>query len=203
MRPEHVTTERNCLLMKKATPKKASSPVEESIQLLAQAKTAIGTVQRFTPADRRRLAKNRRGGQQVIPTIAALATKYGIATPNTTGTVLNAQLARVQELDPLVTASVDAHSQFSDAHLGASTAMWTSARTLYAMLKPAALTDPSLAAELKSVEEWFRQRKSPATGTSATPTTPVAAATPAAAAAATAMTPAPAVVPAVAVAPAH
>ena len=199
--------------MKKATPKKASSPVEESIQLLAQAKTAIGTVQRFTPADRRRLAKNRRGGQQVIPTIAALATKYGIATPNTTGTVLNAQLARVQELDPLVTASVDAHSQFSDAHLGASTAMWTSARTLYAMLKPAAATDPSLAAELKSVEEWFRQRKSSATGTSATPTTPVAATTaasapapavtPAAAAAATAMTPAPAVVPAVAVAPAH
>ena len=199
--------------MKKATPKKASSPVEESIQLLAQAKTAIGTVQRFTPADRRRLAKNRRGGQQVIPTIAALATKYGIATPNTTGTVLNAQLARVQELDPLVTASVDAHSQFSDAHLGASTAMWTSARTLYAMLKPAAATDPSLAAELKSVEEWFRQRKSSATGTSTTPTTPVAATTtasapapavtPAAAAAATAMTPAPAVVPAVAVAPAH
>jgi hypothetical protein len=199
--------------MKKATPKKASSPVEESIQLLAQAKTAIGTVQRLTPADRRRLAKNRRGGQQVVPTIAALATKYGIATPTTTGTVLNAQLARVQELDPLVTASVDAHSQFSDAHLGASTAMWTSARTLYAMLKPAALTDPSLAAELKSVEEWFRRRKSSATGTSTTSTTPVAATTaasalapvvtPAAAAAATAMTPATAVVPAVAVAPAH
>jgi hypothetical protein len=189
--------------MKKANTKKASSPVEESIQLLAQAKTALGTVQRFTPADRRRLAKNRRGGQQVVPTIAALATKYGIASPTTNGTVLTTQLARVQELDPLVTASVDAHSQISDAHLGASTAMWTSARTLYAMLKPVAATDPSIAAELKSVEEWFRQRKSPATGTSTTPTTPVAAATPAAAPAATAMTPAPAVVPAVAVAPAH
>ncbi len=187
--------------MNKANTKKASSPVEESIQLLAQAKTALGTVQRLSPADRRRLAKNRRGGQQVVPTIAALATKYGIATPTTTGTVLNAQLARVQELDPLVTASVDAHSQIVDAHLGASTAMWTSARTLYAMLKPAAKTDPSLAAELKSVEEWFRRRKSPVTGTSTTSTTPVAAAPPAAAAVATATTPAG--VPAVAVAPAH
>jgi hypothetical protein len=192
--------------MKKATPKKASitsSPVEESIKLLAQAKTAIGTVQRFTPADRRRAAKNRRGGQQVVPTIAALAIKYGIVTPSTNGTALTTQLARVQELDPLVTASVDAHSLISDAHLGASTAMWTSARTLYAMLKPVALTEPGLAAELKSVEAWFRRRKSPVTETSATPTTPVAAATPAAAAVATALTPAAAVVPAVAVAPAH
>jgi hypothetical protein len=111
----------------------------------------------------------------------------------------------------LLSASVDTHSLVSDAHLGASNEMWTSARTLYAMLKPVALTNPSLAAELKSVEEWFRQRKSPATETSATQATPAAAttaasahapeATPAAAAVATATTPA--VVPAVAVAPAH
>ncbi len=202
--------------MKKANPKKAStssSPVQESIQLLGQAKSALGTVQRLTPAERKRSAKMRRGGQQVVPTIAGLATKYGIDTPTTSGAVLTTRLAQVQELDMLLSAAVDTHSLVADAHLGASNGMWTSARTLYAMLKPVALTDPSLAAELKSVEEWFRQRKSPATETSATQATPVAAttaasapapeATPAAAAAATAMTPAPAVVPAVAVAPAH
>jgi hypothetical protein len=185
--------------MKQAKPKKAStssSPVQESIQLLGQAKSALGTVQRLTPAERKRSAKVRRGGHQVVPTIAGLATKYGIVTPTTSGAVLTTQLAQVQELDMLLSASVDTHSLVSDAHLGASNGMWTSARTLYAMLKPVALTDPSLAAELKSVEEWFRQRKSSATGTSTTSTTPVTAASPAAAAAATAN-------PAVAVAPAH
>jgi hypothetical protein len=204
------------IIMKKVTTKKASTSseqFEESIKLLGQAKKAVGTVPRLTGEDRRRSAKLRRGGHQVVPTIAAVATKYGIATTTTNGPALSAQLVRVQQLDSLLGAAIDTHATISDAHFGATGDMWTSARALYAVLKTVAKTDPSVAPELKSVEEWFRRNKSPATETTPTTATPVAATTtpsatapvvtPAAAAVATAITPAVAVVPAVAVAPAH
>jgi hypothetical protein len=200
--------------MKKRNSKTASSSqFEESIKLLEQAKTAVGTVPRLTPLDRKRSAKIRRGGQQVVPTIAAVATKYGIVTTLTNGPALTAQLARVQSLDALLGASVDSHAKISDAHFSATGDMWKSARALYVVLKTVAKADPSVAPELKSVEEWFRRNKSPVTETTPTAATPVAATTtpsatapvvtPAAAAVATAITPATAVVPAVAVAPAH
>jgi hypothetical protein len=145
----------------------SSAQIEESIQLLGQAKTAIGTVPRLAPKDRIRSAKIRRGAHQVVPRIATVAAKYAIVAPGVSGDALHAALAQVQLLDALLGASLDSHATISDAHFVASGAMWQAARTLYGMLKTVALTNASVATELKPVEEWFRQRKAPATETSA------------------------------------
>jgi hypothetical protein len=159
--------------MNKATKKKASSsstPIEESIQLLARAAKAIGPVQRLSALDRSRGTKARRGGHQVAPAIAAIATKYGITLPGVSGDVINTALARVQSLAPLVNAAADAHATISDAHTSASRSMWSASTALYGMLKKAAKVNASIAVELQPVEEWFRPRKPGATPATATTT---------------------------------
>jgi hypothetical protein len=97
----------------------------------------------------------------------------------------------------LLSASAESHATIFDAHFQASNEMWTSARALYRMLKTVGHTNPSIATELKPVEEWFRVQRSvkkqaenttttPATAgttTSAATTAPAAVVTPAAASA--------------------
>ena len=159
----------------------SSTPIDESKNLIAQATKALGPVQRLSPLQRRRSAKVRRGGHQVVPLIAAVATKYGITAPAMSGVALSASLARVQELDPLLSASAESHATISDAHLTASNEMWTSARALYRMLKTVGTTNPSIATELKPVEEWFRiqraAKKQPADTSTTTATAGTSAAT--------------------------
>jgi len=178
--------------MNQATKKQTSSsstPIEESIQLLARATQAIGPVQRLSTLERSRGTKARRGGHQVAPTIAAIALKYGISLPGVNGDVINTALARVQALAPLVNAAADAHATISDAHTVASRSMWSASTALYGMLKRAAKVNASIATELQPVEEWFRPQKPEATDGSATTTTP-------ATADATSSAPAPVVAPA-------
>jgi len=153
----------------------SSTPIDESKNLIVQATKAIGPVQRLSPLQRRRSAKVRRGGHQVVPLIAAVATKYGIAAPAMSGVALSASLARVQELDPLLSASAESHATISDAHFNASNEMWTSARALYKMLKTVGHTNPSIATELKPVEEWFRVQRAAKKQTENTSTTPATA----------------------------
>lgn len=173
----------------KPSPKKVSSsstPIDESTKLIVQATKAIGPVQRLSALERRRSAKIRRGGHQVVPLIATVATKYGVSAPSMSGGALSASLAHVQSLDALLSASTDSHATISDAHFSASNEMWTSARSLYGMLKKVAPTNPSIATELKPVEEWFRNRKPAEKQADATTGT-----TPATAAATTSATTAP------------
>jgi hypothetical protein len=175
--------------MKKPSKKTASSssaPIDESTKLIAQATKAIGPVQRLTPLDRIRSAKIRRGGHQVVPLIATVATKYGIDAPNISGDALSASLAHVQSLDALLSATTELHATISDVHFSASNGMWSSARSLYAMLKAVATTNASIATELHPVEEWFRYRKPAAPQADAT-----AATTPATAVASTSANEAP------------
>jgi hypothetical protein len=155
----------------------SSTPIDESTKLIAQATKAIGPVQRLSPLQRRRSAKIRRGGHQVVPLIAAVATKYGITAPAMTGVALSASLARVQALDPLLSASAESHATISDAHFNASNEMWTSARALYKMLKTVGATNPSIATELKPVEEWFRVQRAAKKQAESTSTTPATAGT--------------------------
>ncbi len=164
--------------MRKSTTKKVSSSstkIEESIKLLGQATQAIGPVTRLSTQDRRRGLKAKRGGHQVAPIIAAIATKYGISTPDMSGDVINTTLAQVQALAPLVNAAADAHATILDAHMNASRSMWNASTSLYTMLRRAAKSNASIATELKPVEEWFRPNNSATQQNDATATTPATA----------------------------
>ena len=160
----------------------SSTPIDESTKLIVQATKAIGPVQRLSALERRRSAKIRRGGHQVVPLIATVATKYGVSAPSMSGGALSASLAHVQSLDALLSASTDSHATISDAHFSASNEMWTSARSLYGMLKKVAPTNPSIATELKPVEEWFRIQRAAKKQSEDTSTTPATAGTPTSAA---------------------
>jgi hypothetical protein len=155
--------------MNQATKKTASSAtIEESIKLLDRATTAIGPVQRLSTLERSRGLKAKRGGHQVAPVIAAIATKYGISIPGVNGDVINTALAQVQSLAPLVNAAADAHATISDAHTSASRTMWSASTALYTMLKRAAKVNASIATELAPVEEWFRPRTTQGAATTGT-----------------------------------
>jgi len=158
----------------KKTASSSSATIEESIKLLAQATKAIGPVQRLSALERSRGLKAKRGGHQVAPVIAAIATKYGISIPGVNGDVINTALAQVQSLAPLVNAAADAHATISDAHTRASRTMWSASTALYSMLKRAAKVNASIATELEPVEEWFRPRKPEATQDAATTSTTAA-----------------------------
>jgi hypothetical protein len=148
--------------MKKASTNPApssSTPIDETIQLIARATEALGPIQRLSPLERIRSAKIRRGGHQVVPLIATVATKYGIDAPNISGDALDASLEHVQSLDALLSATAELYATISDAHFSASNGMWSSARSLYGMLKAVAKTNASIATEIRPVEEWFRYRK--------------------------------------------
>ena len=155
----------------------SSTPIDESTKLIVQATKAIGPVQRLSALERRRSAKIRRGGHQVVPLIATVATKYGVSAPSMSGGALSASLAHVQSLDALLSASAESHATISDAHFTASNEMWTSARALYRMLKTVGHTNPSIATELKPVEEWFRIQRAAKKQSEDTSTTPATAGT--------------------------
>jgi hypothetical protein len=148
-------------IMKRDNPtENDTTKIEETIALLAQAVERMGAVPRLSPEARARGIKMRRGGDAVVPTIAAIATKYGIAAPNMSGDTLHAGLAELHAHAMLMSAAIEIHALITDSRMGVGRSLWSATTTLYTMLRRAARSNPAMAAELEPVEAWFRYRKS-------------------------------------------
>jgi hypothetical protein len=156
----HAPAEKKGAIMNKENHKtNDATKFEETIALLEQAVKRMGPVPRLSTQARARGLKMRRGGHAVVPTIAAIATKYGIEAPNVRGDAMNVLLAELQSHAALVMAVIEIHALITDSEIGVGRSLWSSTTTLYTMLRRAARSNPSIAAELKPVEEWFRYRK--------------------------------------------
>ena len=115
----------------------------------------------MTGTDRRRSAKLRKGGETVIPTVAALASQFGLTVPGHPTATMLAQLKQAQDLIPLHKQMVIALKKVEDSIFLGHSQSWASATVHYSMLRRLAKKDGDLAEALAPASQFFA-RKSPA-----------------------------------------
>jgi hypothetical protein len=115
-------------------------------------------VERLTPAERKRRLKLRRGGQQIVPTIATVASKYGVTASNASGASLMEAMEYARAIEEVLGSAISILAALKDAQFTANADTWIKTITLYGMLRKNAEHDPAVAAEIASAAEWFRVR---------------------------------------------
>ena len=140
----------------------ASPTVLDDAKSLADRIAAmVGTLPTMTPTDRVRSAKLRKGGETVIPTVAALATQFGLTVPGHPTATMLAQLKQAQDLIPLHKQMVTALKQVEDSIFLGNSQSWASATVHYSMLSRLAKKNGDLRKALVPTTQFF-SRKSPA-----------------------------------------
>jgi hypothetical protein len=137
----------------------SSEAITRLVQALESASEPFAELPRLRPVRRVRGIKLRRGGHQIIPTIAEVAAKYGVSAPDVAGSDLDASLANAQELAAVVRTAELVLRTAMDAQFNAIGETWRAATSLYTMLKTAARSNPEIADEIAPVGEWFKAKK--------------------------------------------
>jgi hypothetical protein len=117
----------------------------------------------LTALEKRRLAKMRKGGDQVVRTLAPLATEYGLASSTLDSQTMVARLADAQALLPLQQRIVMLSKRVDDLVFRAHADAWLIALEFYAVLRRKAATNGDVAVALASVQQFFAYRH-PSTG---------------------------------------
>jgi len=148
-------------MSKKAKPTSTDAGTNALAQLVTLVETVtalVGNPPALTATDIKRSTKLRKGGETVIPTVAALANQFGLTSKAhpTDAMVEKAKLA--QSLIPLHKQLVATTKQVGDAMFLANSESWASAAVHYATLRKMATTDGSVAKTLLPVTQFFAHR---------------------------------------------
>jgi hypothetical protein len=127
--------------------------IKAAIALLALNAPAL------TAAQRKSMEKLRKGGDRYIPQLAQIATSFSVQIrTQPTATMLSAiQLAT--ELQPLITTLAGFLQEVQDTGFQAQSDSWSTATTLYSVLKRMSRKDPSLKTQLAPVSTFFAFRR--------------------------------------------
>jgi hypothetical protein len=140
----------------------SNKEVESILSLLEKAQQSVGQTTVLSTAGRRSAPKLRRGAQQVIPTIATLATKHQLAPPSMSVSDMTSRIDHAERLREVLGAVTVFQKLLKDTILVSEGTAWQTATATYATLRRAAKSQPTLAAELAPVLAWFRARVSAA-----------------------------------------
>jgi hypothetical protein len=155
----------------------SSINLDEVKAFVAKVQAMAGNPPALTSKDRKRSAKLRKGGETVIPTVAALAQQYGLSVPGfPTGTMLT-QLNQAQDLIPLHKQMVSALDKVENAIFVGHSKSWASATVHYTMLRRLAKTDGELASALAPVAQFFASGRRKGAKAAQAATTPASVAT--------------------------
>ena len=135
-----------------------SSQLDEAASLVKQLVALVGPVPALTTKDRARSAKLRKGGETVIPTVAALSDRFGLTVADHPTTTMVQSAKKAQSLIPLYKQLVLATKQVADQMFSANSESWGSATVHYTMLKRLAKTNGDLETALAPVEQFFAHR---------------------------------------------
>jgi hypothetical protein len=135
--------------------------LDELNELAGKVTKWVGSPPALTATDVRRSNKLRKGGETVIPTIAALADQFGLTSRVHPTDKMLAKAKTAQSLIPLHRKLVALTKQVSDTMFQANSESWDSATTHYATLSRMARTDGDVAKTLAPVTKFFAS-KSPA-----------------------------------------
>ena len=151
----------------------STKEVAASIALVARAHAPFANTVRLTAIEKMRAAKLKRGAQQVIPTIAQVASKFAVEVPGMSIAEMNSNVAYAQSLEPLLGAVSAFLETLRDEYLRANASAWTTATVTYAMLRKAGKANLNVANELAPAQKWFRQNNRGPKAAIATTTAPV------------------------------
>jgi hypothetical protein len=118
----------------------------------------VGAPPALTAADMKRATKLRKGGEKVIPTIAALSDQFGLTIASHPTDAMVAKMNQASSLAPLHKKLVAATKQVGDAIFQAQSESWDSAAVHYATLRRLAVKDGDVAKTLAPVTQFFAQR---------------------------------------------
>jgi hypothetical protein len=120
----------------------------------------VGNPPALTAADMKRATKLRKGGEKVIPTIAALANQFGLTIASHPVEAMVGKMNQASSLAPLHKKLVAATKQVGDAIFQAQSESWESAAVHYATLRYLAVKDGDVAKTLAPVTQYFSRRSS-------------------------------------------
>lgn len=148
--------------------------VEVMLALLAKAQAPLRDAAVLSTTARKGQVKLRRGAQQVIPTIAALAEKHGLVMPSLPISDVMSKIEHAQRLREVLGAVTVFQKLLKDEILTSEGDGWETATATYSMLRRAAKSRPEIVVELSPVEQWFRRahRGAQSSAPSTTATTP-------------------------------
>jgi hypothetical protein len=150
-------------------PAPAVTPPPGSLSLaarVANAVTALQAVQEQLALETvplsvttiKRSAKFRKGGEAHVPTLASLSGSYGLEVPTRPTAAMTASLQQATDLEPLRVQIGTLSKSVDDTYFGSRSDAWTTATTLYSMLKKAGKREPTLLSALVPVSEFFAYR---------------------------------------------
>lgn len=132
--------------------------IEQAVTLINEVAVniAAGGFQPLTASQKKHLPKAGRGHIGIVAAFTAIAARYGIDNPAAPVAGVNATLATLQEIEPLVSAVSGLHFLLQDMHLAGAAHAWGDGTALYQMLQSSARTNPVLRRELDPIKAQLR-----------------------------------------------
>jgi len=112
----------------------------------------------LTPDEKRRTARQRKGGERVIQSIAEIAKAHGLDSPSLSSTSMLQSLEKSTTLGSALARIEKLQKRLSDEQFVAQNGAWSMALQFYAMLQRRATTDGTLAASLDPINTFFNYR---------------------------------------------
>lgn len=136
--------------------------VGKSLKLLAAAVDALGDFStELSTGDKLRMAKPRPNIATVVPTIATIATSYGVVLPKHSVEKMTADLETWNTLKPLRDKVAVLLKKIDDAMFVANGDAWSSATAFYTVLRRVSDGGDEIAALLQPFADYFAKSAAP------------------------------------------
>lgn len=129
------------------------------VSLVSKAQQPLAGTVALTGLGRKRAPKLRRGGQQVIPTIAELASKYQLGVPGVSVDDMQSLMLHGERLRKVLGVVATFQKILEDAIMTSEGTSWQFATAFYTVLRRAAKHRPEMDAELAPIVAWFRSNR--------------------------------------------
>jgi hypothetical protein len=139
-------------------PQSFAARVAAAVEAITNAKSALGLDTVLSPTQIKRAVKFKKGGEQHVPTLAGLSAKYGVEVPSRPTADMTTSLEKATQLEPARAAIGELSKIVDDAYFDARSDTWTTATSLYSMLKKGSIREPGLASALQPLQEYFAHR---------------------------------------------
>jgi len=132
--------------------------IQQCTALLTQIEATVPPGDALTANDKKRQAKARKGAEQYIPQLVALADQFGVNLKLVPTDVIQKNSAEAVDLVPLLKQVERVTKQLNDRVFQSRGDAWSDSSKLYAILRRLAKDNGDLAAGLAPVEQFFNHR---------------------------------------------
>jgi hypothetical protein len=145
-------------------PSSFAARVTAAVAAIEQARSLLGLDGAVLSASaKKRSLRLKKGGEAIVPTLASLGATYGVEVPSRPTADMTASLQQATELEPARAAITALATIVDGAYFSSRSDTWSTATSLYSMLKKGAPREPKLAAALEPLQEFFSRRHPSAT----------------------------------------